>query len=190
MSMGLKGLGVALVCCLVQARAAYAIVVVPWQITLTDRLQAQAQAQPPAFPVRLRAQVQPPAAQPADIAYVTDYGDTLGYFDPDPVIISVGDTVVWLDDGQGPDYNGSYLITSANDSWTPFDTASDPFSPAAVTFDFPGTYDYYDDVGTLGEVLVNSIPEPSTLLLAALSVLGLGVFLKRGHARSDDRLAG
>jgi plastocyanin len=176
MRIGIKGLGVALVCCLVQARAAHATFVVPWQTTLTDRLQEQAQAQTPTFTVRLQAHAPAPAAQPANTVFVIDNGGTSGFFDPDPVNISVGDTVIWYDDGFGPN-DGSYLISSADNSWTPF------YTPGGITFDFPGTYDYYDDIGDLGEVMVASIPEPSTLLLASLSALGLGVFLKRARTR-------
>jgi hypothetical protein len=174
MRIGMKALGVALICCLVQARAAHATVVVPWQTTLTERLPALAQAQPPAFPYRLQAQS--PAPQQATVWSITDEGVLNGYFDPDTLTISAGDSVIFYDDSFGPDGNGSYLISSDSDYWQPF------LTPAELTFPDPGTYGFSDDYGDYGTIFVNAIPEPSTLLLASFSALGLGMFLKRRHA--------
>jgi hypothetical protein len=83
-------------------------------------------------------------------AFVTDDGFS---FSPDPVNIVVGEAVFWEDDGSGP-----YVIISATGAWTPF------LTPGGILFTQPGTYDYYDDVGDFGTVIVTPNIPPSVTI--------------------------
>jgi hypothetical protein len=72
---------------------------------------------------------------------------------PDPVNIIVGGIVSWMDDGTGP-----YQIISDTGAWTTFST------PGGIRFSQAGTYNYRDDVGNFGTVIVaNNLPPSVTI---------------------------
>jgi plastocyanin len=78
---------------------------------------------------------------------VTDDGFS---FTPDPVSITVGETVSFVDDGSGP-----YAIISDTGAWNTFAT------PGAILFSQTGTYGYHDDAGDFGTVIVSPNLPPS-----------------------------
>jgi len=90
------------------------------------------------------------AVQAHGQALVTDDGFS---FSPDPVNIIAGGTVDWEDDGSGP-----YVIISDTGAWTPF------LTPGGVLFNQPGRYDYHDDAGDLGTVIVTANLPPSVTI--------------------------
>src|ERR1700694_4320713 len=78
---------------------------------------------------------------------VTDDGFS---FTPDPVNITVGGTVSWVDDGTGP-----YAIISDAGAWNTFST------PGGLLFTRAGTYGYHDDAGDFGTIVVSPNLPPS-----------------------------
>ena len=81
---------------------------------------------------------------------VTDDGYS---FSPDPVNIVTGETVEWVDDGSGP-----YQIISDTGAWSPF------YTPGGLFFDQPGSYNYYDDAGDFGTIVVTPNIPPTVMI--------------------------
>jgi hypothetical protein len=85
-------------------------------------------------------------------AQVLVIDDGLG-FSPDPVNITLGESVTWRDDGSGP-----YQIISDSGAWNTFST------PGGVLFSQVGTYPYHDDFGDFGTVIVTVNIPPSVTI--------------------------
>lgn len=86
------------------------------------------------------------AALAGSFVTVVDNGNG---FNPDPVQIVAGMSVLWVDDGSGP-----YNISSSDQSWT-------LTTPGAILFSTAGSYGYYDDSGNQGTVEVSPNVPPS-----------------------------
>src|SRR5579885_593046 len=76
-------------------------------------------------------------------AQVTVTDDGLS-FTPDPVNITLGEAVNFVDDGTGP-----YAIISDTGAWNTFHT------PGGILFTKTGTYSYHDDAGDFGTIIVS-----------------------------------
>jgi plastocyanin len=79
-------------------------------------------------------------------------------FDPDPITITVGDTVRWTR------VEGSHNVTADDNSFTSGPVGSS-WPPFEQTFDTPGTYQYHCDAhflfGMAGTITVVAGPDPT-----------------------------
>ena len=74
-------------------------------------------------------------------------------FTPDPVNITLGESVTWKDDGTGP-----YQIISDAGAWMTFST------PGGILFSQTGSFSYHDDAGDFGTVVVTANLPPSVTI--------------------------
>jgi hypothetical protein len=79
---------------------------------------------------------------------------SLNGFSPNPAQAVVGEPVFWYDS----DGNGPYTIFSASGAWQTFQT------DAGLIFSHTGTFQYYDDVGDTGTLIVTSNAPPSVTI--------------------------
>lgn len=75
-------------------------------------------------------------------------------FSPNPAQAVVGEPVFWYDS----DGNGPYTIFSASGAWQTFQT------DAGLIFSHAGTFQYYDDVGDTGTLIVTTNAPPSVTI--------------------------
>lgn len=99
--------------------------------------------------------------EPAGIQHtsaITTVGVFSNFFDPDPITITVGNTVRWTRE------EGTHNVTADDNSFTS-GAVSSSWDTFEQTFDTPGTYPYHCDqhflFGMAGTIVVVAGPDPT-----------------------------